>query len=264
MPLETREYRDIMYGLRSVKQAQHWNKQLGLEYWMQPGLVSQGIGTFSDGLFVVTNNGWVNTGTIIGVVNAGADFLTVADTGSVATPQLTNVTGFAIDTSADLLNSPAIFGDWAHGAAAAEMAGMKDLPTQLIYDSWSNFQVIITASDTSGHGFVEGGGAASVAADALAVFVSDGTNFKLRSGAATSAALMTADVLPHRFRVVIDRAAALCYAFIDNMATALGSIALETDLFPCSVGAGCLTGTGANFINWGPTRVRYSWAGWGG
>lgn len=261
--LTTKEYRQMMYGLYSVKDAQHWNKQIGLEYWMQPALVSQGIGTFSDGLFVVTNNGWVNTGTIIGVANSGADFGSVADKGA-------GVTAFAIDTAADLLNSPAIFGDWGHMAAVAELAGMagptvtqSDLPTKLIYDSWSNFQVILTASDTSGHGFVEGGGAASVANDALAIIVSDGTSFRLRSGAATSSALMVADTNPHHFRIIIDYATQLCYAFIDNMSTPLGSIALETDLFPCSVGAGVLASTGANFINWGPTRVRYSWNGWG-
>lgn len=269
--LNQREYRQFMYGFYSVKDAQHWNKQIGLEYWMQPALVSQGIGTFSDGLFAVTNNGWVNTGTIIGVANSGADFGAIADKGA-------GVTAFAIDTAGDLLNSPAIFGDWGHMAAVAEMCGMasqgptgsigatggvqSDLPTKLIYDSWSNFQVILTASDTSGHGFVEGGGAASVANDALAIFVSDGTNFKLRSGAATSAALMTADTVPHHWRIVIDYISQLCYAYIDNMSTALGSIALETDLFPCSVGAGCLASTGANFINWGPTRVRYAWGGW--
>lgn len=245
-----------MYALNSCKIAQDWNKTIAAEYWMMPALVSQGIGTFSGGLFAVSNNGWVNTGTIIGVANSGADFLTAADQGAQA------ANAFAIDTAADLLNSPALFGDWGHGAAVSAKMGMADLPTKLVYDSWSNFAVVITASDTSGHGFVEGGGAASVAADALAIFVSDGTSFKLRSGAATSAALMAADTLPHRFRIIIDRTAQLCYAYIDDMATSLGSIALETDLFPCSVGAGVLTGTGANFINWGPTRVRYSWAGW--
>ena len=253
--LEQGEYRELMYALRSCKIAQQWNRTIALEYWMQPALVSQGVGTHTDGLMAVTNNGWVNTGTILGVANTGADFLTSADKGG-------GVTAFAIDTAGDLLNSPALFGDWAHGAAVAESAGMKDLPTKLIYDSWTNFQVILTASDTTGHGFVEGAGAASVAADALAIFVSDGTSFKLRSGAATSAALMVADTLQHRFRVVLDVVNQLAYAYIDDMATSLGSIALETDLFPCSVGAGCLAATGANFINWGPTRVRYAWSGW--
>ena len=257
--LEQGEYRELMYALRSCKIAQQWNRMIALEYWMQPALVSQGVGTHTDGLMAVTNNGWVNTGTILGVANSGADFLSSADKGDASA---VGPTAFAIDTAADLLNSPALFGDWAHGAAVAESAGMKDLPTKLIYDSWTRFQVVVTASDTSGHGFVEAGGAASVAADALAIFVSDGTSFKLRSGAATSAALMVADTSEHRWRIVLDVVNQLAYAYIDDMATSLGSIALETDLFPCSVGAGVLTGTGANFINWGPTRVRYAWAGW--
>lgn len=261
MPLETREYRDLMYALHTCRSAQRWNREIALQYWMQPALVSQGVGTFSDGLLAVTSQGWVNTGTILGVANSGADF---DAPGTTSPDKGATVTAFAIDTAADKLQSPELFGDWGHRAAVAELAGMNDLPSRLIYDSWSRFQVIVTASDTTGHGFAEGGGSIAVANDALAVFVSDGTNFKGRSGAATSSALLAADTLVHRFRIVLDSVAQLAYFFIDDMNTAKGSIALETDLFPCSVGAGCLTGTGANFIDWGPTRVRYSWAGWGG
>lgn len=261
--LETQELRNIMYGLHSCKVGQRWNRTPALEYWLQPSLVSQGVGTFPDGVFAVTNNGWVNTGTILGVAGSAADFPLAAEHlwYSTVAAQMGSDRGapnvFAIDTAGDLLNSPALFGDPTHMGIIAEMIGMTDLPTRLVFDSWSQFAVIVTASDTSGLGFVEDGGAASVANDQLACFVSDGTNFKLRSGAATSSALMTADTLFHRFRVVIDRANQLCYAYIDNMATALGSIAIEGDEFPCSFGAGILTGTGANFINLGPTRVRY-------
>ena len=257
-----------LYQRNRVMHAHNWNRQIGLEYWLVPSLAAMGIGTFSDGILAVGNNGWVNTGTVIGVAGSGADFPAAAEHlyYSTVTAEMASDFGtpahFAIDTAADLLNSPALFGDPTHMAIAAELAGMGDLPSKLIYDSWSRFAVVVTASDTSGHGFVEAGGAASVAADAMAVFVSDGTNFKLRSGAATSAALMTADTSPHRFRVVIDRIQQLQYAYIDDMQTAKGSIALQADLFPVSVGAGCLTGTGANFVQWGPTRVRYAWFGW--
>ena len=109
---------------------------------------------------------------------------------------------------------------------------------------------------------VEDAGAASVAADHLACFFIDGTDFKLRSGAATSAALKTKDTSFHRFRVVIDRIQQLAYAYIDDMQTAKGSIAIEADEFPASFGAGVLVTTGTNFIKLGPSRVRYSWFGW--
>lgn len=262
-------YVNLLYSMNSIQPAQQWNKRLGLEYWLVPGLVSQGIGTFSDGILLVTNNGWVLAGTPLGVAGSAADFPAAAETlwySSVAAQMASDrgaPTVFAIDTAADHLTSPAIFGDPTHMAVAAEKAGMATLPDVLVFDSWSQFAVIVTASDTTGLGFVEDGGIASVAADALAMYVSDGTSFKLRSGAATSAALMTADTLFHRFRVVIDRINQLCYAFIDNMQTSLGSIAIEADEFPCSFGAGCLTGTGANFVNLGPSRVRYGWNGLG-
>lgn len=255
-----------LYALHSCKIAQDWIRTPALEYWMQPGLVAQGVGTFSSGVFAVGNNGWVNTGTILGVAGTGADFplaaahLYYSTVSSEMPADFGTPAHFAIDTAGDLLNSPAMFGDPTHMAIAAELAGTRDLPNRLIFDTWSRFAVVITTSDTSGFGFVEAGGAASVANDAMAIFYSDGTNFLLRSAAATSSALMAADTSPHRFRLVVDRINQLIYAYIDDMATAKGSIALQNDLWPVSVGAGCLASTGANFPQWGPTRVRYGWS----
>lgn len=252
----------MAYWLNSCRIAQDWNRVIALEYWLQPALAAMGIGTFSSGLFAVASNGWVNTGTIIGVAGSGADFpLATEYTYDLASDKGTHA-HFAIDTAGDLLNSPALFGDPTHMAAVAELAGMDRLPDFVILDTWSTFAVVSNNETASGLGFVEAGGAASVANDHLACFFSDGTNFKLRSGAATSAALMTADTNPHRFRVVLNRLTQLAEAYIDDMASQLGSIALEKDLFPCSFGGGVLASTGANFIHIGPTRVRYSWTGW--
>lgn len=263
--MTSKELLTLMYALNRVAPGQDWNKRPGVEFWLVPALVSQGVGTFSGGLMAVTSNGWVNTGTIVGVAGSGADFPAAAEHlwYSSVTAEMASDRGapnvFAIDTAADLLNSPALFGDPTHMALAAELMGMSDLPQSLLFDSWSQFAVVITTSDTSGLGFVEDNGAASVANDAMAIFHSDGTNFKMRSGAAASAALMAADTSFHRFRAKISRPDQLVYAYIDDMGTAKGSIALEADEFPCSFGAGVLTGTGANFINLGPTRVRYEW-----
>ncbi len=266
--LTTQEFRQLMYSLHSCKIATRWNRTPALEYWMVPSLAAMGIGTFSDGLMAVASNGWVNTGTVVGVAGTGADFPAAAEQYyySTVTAEMASDYGtpahFALDTSGDLLNSPALFGDPTHMAMASELAGMRALPNRIIMDTWSRFAVVITTSDTSGFGFVEAAGAASVANDAMGIIYSDGTNFLLRSAAATSAALMAADTTAHRFRLVIDRVNQLIYAYIDNMATSKGSIAIQADLFPVSVGAGCLASTGANFPQWGPTRVRYAWADW--
>ena len=262
--MERADFQRVMYGLHSVKIAQDWNRTPGLEYWLQPGLVSQGVGTFSGGLMAVTSNGWVNTGTVIGVAGSGADFPAAAEFkwySSVAANQASDrgtPNHFAIDTAADLLNSPAIFGDPTHMEQAAWLAERDELPSKLVFDSMSAFDAANNET-ASGLGFVEDGGAASVANDHLACFFIDGTSFRLRNDTATSAALMAADTLFHHFRVVIDRINQLAYAYIDNMATALGSIAIKADEFPCSFGAGVLTATGANFIKLGPTRIRYAW-----
>lgn len=263
--LGTKEYRDLMYGIYSCRIGQDWIRTPAIEYWLHPGLVSQGVGAFSSGVMGVSNNGWVNTGTILGVAGSAADFPAAAHNTfrvSQASGDLGTPNHFAIDTAGDLLNSPAMFGDPTHMAVVSELVGMKDLPNRLIFDSWSSFSVFNTESDTSGFGFVEDGGAASVANDQLACFVTDGTNFILRSGAATSSSLGTADAATHRFRVVIDRLQQLAIAYIDNMETALGSIAITADELPCSFGAGILAATGANFIRLGSTRIRYAWMGW--
>ena len=258
--ITSRDFQRLMYAQYSVREAQNWVRQPGLEYWLQPGALSQGVGAFSGGVLGATSNGWVNTGTILGVAGSAADFGSTADKG---TPN-----HFAIDTAGDLLNSPALFGDYHHMAIAAALAGIEntkgepEMPRFLIYDTWGTSFDAGANETASGHGFVEDGGSAAVANDHLAAFFCDGTSFKLRNDTATSAALMAKDTNPHRWRVVIDNINALAYAYIDDMSTALGSIAIKADEFPASVGAGVLASTGTNFIKWGPVRVRYAWDGW--
>lgn len=257
--ISDKDFQTLLYAANRVRKGQDWAFETGLEYWVSANLMAQGVGVVSGGLMGVTNNGWVNTGTVVGVAGSLADFMVAADPGTGGY--------FNIDTAADLLNSPALFGSYDHAAAVCALIGREnskgepDLPRFLIYDNWGTSFAANNAETGSGHGFVEGAGAASVANDHLACFTSTTTHFKLRSGAATTGNLMAADTARHRWRVKIDLINALAYAYIDDMSTALGSIAIEADLFPCSVGAGVVSG-GANFILWGPSRVRYAWDGW--
>lgn len=269
MALHQKEFQRLAYMLNCVQPAQDWNRKIGIEYWMVPALLSQGVGAFSGGVLGSTSNGWVNTGTILGVAGSAADFPAAAEIAWYSSNSAQQAADrgtpahFAIDTAGDLLNSPALFGDPTHMAIAAEKIGMEELPAFIILDTWSAFTDVANNETASGLGFVEDGGAASVANDHFACFFSDGTNFKLRSGAATSSALATADTNFHRFRIIIDRIDQLAKAWIDNVKTApLGSIAIEADELPVSVGAGVLASTGANFIKFGPTRVRYAWSQW--
>ena len=109
---------------------------------------------------------------------------------------------------------------------------------------------------------MEDGGSAAVADDHLATIVTDGTNWILRSGAATSSLIAVDDTNPHHFRVVIDKINALVYGYVDDMSFAAGeSIAIEADEFPVAFGAGVVAaGTNDPVLNW--ARVRYAYHGW--
>jgi hypothetical protein len=258
--MDSREYWQMLYALHTVKHGQLWGRQLGLQYLLQPSLVSQGVGTFTDGLFAVTSNGWVNTGTIIGVAGSGADFPAAAENTWALAADKGTPNHFAIDTAGDLLNSPAIFGDPTHMAAVADLIDALDLPAFLDADFYFRF-ADGNNETASGIGFVEDGGSAAVANDHFGCFFIDGTSFKLRSGAATSAAILAKDTAWHKGRIRINRLTQLVEGWVDTLnVPAMGSVALEADELPVSFGAGVLTSTGANFINWGPTRIRYGWA----
>src|SRR5690606_38668415 len=94
----------------------------------------------------------------------------------------------------------------------------------------------------------------------MATIVTNGTSWILRSGAATSSALATDDTNFHRFRILCDSETGLAYAYIDDMSSALGSIAIQADEWPVSVGGGVVTSTGANDPVIAAFRVRYGWS----
>lgn len=238
---------DILYASRSVKRAQDWASSPGAEYWLHAALLAQGVGTFSEGLLAATNNGWTNTGTIIGVSGSGADFLSKADE--------QHPSYIAIDTAGDLLQSPPVFGTYAHALQAALCMGGLQLPSKLIAHFYAQFEAN-NAETASGIGFAEDGGSIAVANDHLATITCNATQFVLRSGAA-SANLKAVDTNWHLFGIVLDSLTGKAYGYIDDMATALGSIDIEGDEFPVSFGAGVLASTGANFQKLAWARIRY-------
>ncbi len=256
--LTSREYLEIMYGLHSCKRARDWGETIALEYWFHATTDFYGATTEGNDL---TAFGWTVTGSPPYIVGSGADFLSADDKGTTG--------GVHLDTADDILQSPVIFGSYAHGAAVANLIGRisgngtPDLPRFLIADFYGRYSANNAETATTIGGFIEDGGAADVANDHLAAIVTDGTNFVLRSGAATSSAIVVDDTNPHHFKIVIDRINALAYGYVDDMSPGAGkSIAIEADEFPVSFGAGVLTSTGANdpVLNW--ARIRYAWHGW--
>lgn len=225
--------------------ARDWGAQPGTDFWLSGAFdnIVAAAGTATPtGL-----SGWGWTTTSLDVTEgSAADFLSSSDKGAFS--------GISIGAASDLLQSPRIFGDYSHGLAAQQFLGYY--PTKLTCDVYAQFSVINTASDTTGFGFVEDAGSAIVAADQLAYITSNGTNFLFRSDAATDASAAVADTSPHLFRIVLDSTAQTAEWFIDG--TSQGTIALKTDEFPASFGAGALATTGANFFTIAWAHIWYS------
>lgn len=251
------ELRQLLYGIHSCKRARDWSEAIALEYWFHATTDWYGATTEGNDL---DKYGWIITGAPPYIVPSLADFLTPDDKGTTG--------GVHLDTASDVVQSPQIFGSYAHGAAVAELVGMVSgdgtpvMPRYLVADFYGRLSANAAEVGSGMGGFVEAGGSAAVANEHMAMIVTDGTNWILRSGAATSSAIAVDDTNPHHFRVLIDRIAALAYGFVDDMSRAAGkSIAIQADLWPASFGAGVVAaGTNDPVLNW--ARVRYGWDGW--
>ena len=115
------------------------------------------------------------------------------------------------------------------------------------------FTTVANNETATGFGFVEDTGSPITAADALAMIVSNGANFVLRSGAATSAAGLAVDTALHKFRIAVTTTNITWY--VDDVSQ--NTLALETDEFPVSFGAG-IQAAGANRFSLGVGHIWYS------
>ena len=187
-----------------------------------PDVMATGAAAVAGGL-----SGWGWTTTTLSLTAAtGADFLSSADVGTPAS------IAFAADT--DLLQSPTIFGDYSHGLAAGEILGRY--PTKLICEVYAAFPTNSAEETRTGFGLIEAGGTAGTDVSAMAwIHALATTNaFSLRSGAASDNA-SSLDSAYHQWRIVVNSADSLVEWFIDG--TSQGTIAVQTDLWPCSFGA---------------------------
>lgn len=204
-----------------VLDARDWNRFPGTDYWASFGPGSTTAGGTGDTL---ADQGWTTT-SLVETAGTGADFLASADVGT-PTHVLTNA-------ASDLLQSPAVFGDYIHAEQARRFLGYS--PTMLIVEFYAAMTVHSADEVTvTGWGLVEAGGAAGTAADNMAWIGTDATNFWLRS-AADSDIGAADDAVWHLFRIEVSQGTTDAIEwFIDG--TSQGTINLQTDLWPCSFG----------------------------
>ena len=210
-----------------VMDARSWSTQMGTDYWAQFGIGST---------IAVTNGtllsefGWTTTSLVETAMTGAGDFLSTSDF-SVPAHLLTNA-------SADLLESPSVFGDGAQAEAAAEILGHS--PTTMSCEWYGSFTVVTGTSNRSGFGLVQDGGAAGTAADQLAWIYTDGTNFTLRSSGDSDAGALD-DTDWHTWKIVVSTGSVTDAVewFIDG--TSQGTMDRIDDQWPVSFGMHALT-----------------------
>lgn len=200
-----------------------WGTAPGTDFWLIPSGEITTAGATGD---LLSDNGWVTT-SLVETAGSAADFLSSADTG-VPTHLLTNASG-------DLLQSPSVFGTYDHGQVAAAILGYS--PTTLNVEFWGAMTVHTADEANSGFGWVEAGGSPANTADAMAMINTDGTNFRISSGAASDLGAAD-DALWHQFKIVSTFGGTHEW-FIDG--TSQGTLAIQADLYPVSFGFHALT-----------------------
>ena len=244
--MRTPELKSIYLPLarKHVTKAAEWGQVMGTDYWL----------TFNSGFDILAaastatgdelaENGWVST-SLVNTAGSGADFGSLSDIG---TPNhaLTNA-------SADLLSSPAIFGDYAHMRAAADIMGKRNLPRLLVAEFWGNMSVASANEPRSNWGFIVAGGSPATEANQEACISTDSSFWQL--GANSSYVVSTTAVATgwNFFRIEMNRQTGFSTFYklnqttglMDQMVTSAGvavSQAIVQDVFPLKFGFHALT-----------------------
>ena len=217
---------------------QEWGYAVGTDFYLTASV--NGMLTAGNG-HELSDYGWTTTSLGL-VAGTGADFITSVDVGTPGQIQF--------NAASDLLQSPAIFGDYKHAREAQWVLGY--LPNRLVVEIYGAFTTAATNETATGFGLVEAGGSPITAADHMAFIVSNGTNFVCRSGAASDAG-SAVDTSWHMFRIEITVGGSVEW-FIDDVSQ--GTFAIQTDLWPASFGAG-IQALGVNVIALSSVHIWY-------
>ena len=223
-----------------VAQALHWDDSSGSDFFFEPDAAGiAGTGQAED----LSDVGWTVTG-LSGqfVEGSGSDFLS-----GLSIPN-----HYATTAALDLLQSPRIFADPVHAWQASHHLGQD--PATLTMEAWNAFSVNGADETATGVGLAQAGGAVNVAANALAVIYSNGSNFVCRSSSDSDVGAAV-DTAWHKWTIGLKVGTTDAIEwFIDGVSQ--GTLDLLENVLPMSWGAGVVTG-GTNRVLIGPCRVFY-------
>ena len=228
-----------------------WASEAGTDYWLIPGpdtSTTEDTGSQEQ----LPEWGWTATA-LTDTAGAAASFM---DSSDISAPN-----HWLTDTTGDLLESPAIFGDYAHARMAQDIAGMRILPKSLVCEFWGAMSVHSTDEPRTGWGLIEDGGSVATENDHLAFISSDSANFQLAANGGSGALTDTGaadDADWHFFGIELNLADDLAYWYIDDPSrvSPQGSIAITSNEFPCKFGFHALS-TNRPFL--GITHIYYEW-----
>ena len=245
-----------------VRAGSRWAHEVGTDYWLHPtsGLDQAAAASTATG-DELAENGWTAT-SLVNTAGSAADFRGGTFTKAAGKTRDGAFTDsgipshFLTNADADLLSSPAMFGNADDMEAAAELAGQASLPNILGLSFWGAMTVHSAAELDSGWGFIEDGGSPATEADAIAFIYSDGTNFAIQSNGTIVGAVGAADdALWHKFRIELEFAGYLSW-WIDGARQSRTALTITADEFPCKFGFAAGT---TNRPGLGLTHVYYDW-----
>lgn len=219
-----------------------WARMAATDFWVVGGPSEESSATGA-GLRTLDGGGWTATSITEDAGSAG-DYLSTTDH---------DPSSFHLDAASDVLQSPGIFGSYAHAYMASKILGYT--VTELNAEVYCQFVDATTDEEGSQVGFIEGGGDAKDGTNAVATVYSDGTNYRLQSSAAETAAGAVDDTSWHLWKIQI--VAAGCYHWMDGTLANSTVLALISDKFPVSFGIG-VEAAGTNFSKFAWAHVWYA------
>ena len=228
-----------------------WAFEAGTDYWLIPGpdtSTAEDTGSQEQ----LPEWGWTATA-LTDTAGSTAGFMDASD---IAVPN-----HWLTDNANDLLQSPAIFGDYAHARMAQDIAGMRILPRSLVCEFWGAMDTHTTDEPRTGWGLIEDGGSVATEADHLAFISSDSANFQIATNGGAGALTDTGaadDGNWHFFGIELVLATGLVQWYIDDPArtSSQGSVAITGDEFPCKFAFHALT---TNRPLLGIVHISYQW-----
>lgn len=201
-----------------------WNFMVATDYWFHAAN-TVALQSAATAVGALSSSGWVTT-SVAFTNTATADFLSAADD----TPTIASG-----DADLDILRSPIIFGNYAHGLAVSKILGY--MPTKLCAEWYGAFATASANEAGTWMGFWAGTKSAAV--------YSDGTNFQMTTTTATDAGALISTTY-HLWKIVVGPSTTEW--FIDGVSQ--GTATTAADLWPASFG----------FVTSTTNRPAISWA----